>query len=962
MKKSLFILYCFICPLISGCLFVKPDIFLNEYMQKNNKIIYDEDIDYPDWIELFNNSNFSVQLKGYRLADSVNKSINWKFPDVVLKSKSYLVVFASGKDRSFKNKKTGQTYIHTNFTIGNIAGQLVLTNPGGNIIDQVNTSKSVFNKSVSKVQEETETSWKVLEYSTPGFENNKYGYDKFIKKRESERSSVYINEIQASNRTTLINDEGDFTDWIELYNSSDENIFLQGYGLSNNMLSSNMEESLKWIFPDVVILPGQYMIIFASGKNNAENYNTYLHTNFKIDANKATVVLFNPDGYIIDKVAIKNQDDDLSWGRNLLDESEWISFKWPTPGYKNDSKEYYSLFINNDHTGYYGIYISEVLPSGYDKKKDEDYQVSDVIEIHNKNTFTVNLKGYYLSDDPFDIYKWKFPNIILGPDKYLYVYASGKDRYKGNIHTNFKIGSNDEYILLSYKPLGVIDKVPVMKVPFGTSYGRTKKDYSIVYFSDPTPGKQNFTGYMGFSDEVMSSIEGGYFDEPQYVKLSGLVDSIYYTLDGSEPDSQSHKYISPVIIDKTVVLRARGFTKGYMPGEIVTYTFLFNTNHDIPVISLVTDPYNLWDSSYGMLSDKNIRKKIERPVHIEYFEVDGNKGFSLNCGFRLFGHSSRLINQRPFYIITRKRYGRRVINYRLFPDKDLCIFKSFMLRNGGEDGMYSRIRDSLTSTLVRELGVDAQASAPVVVYLNGEYWGQYYIRDKIDEYYIAYNHNIGNPDNIDLIEGNGNVMSGVYTAFGEIWDYLKSHDMRKKEVYNYVKTQIDFDNLIDYEIAQIYFANTDMGNIRCWRQRFPKGRWRWILFDTDWSLYIFERDSFKWNLDRRGRGYLNYFTTIFINSLLNNEQLKRKFIKRFYYLLNTTFSKEHVTSVIDRLVGNIENEMPAHFERWGESIENWRKCVEWVRKFVKQRPEYLYTHLKNYFKLSYEELIELTKR
>jgi hypothetical protein len=551
---------------------------------------------------------------------------------------------------------------------------------------------------------------------------------------------VCLNELMASNRSSLVDDHARYPDWIELYNYSRETVFLKGYGLSDRP-----DLPLLWRFPDILLLPGDYLVVFASGQDNAAHENLYVHTNFRLNAENETLVLSDPTGHILDQMTISKHKPDVSYARKPDHPGEWGFCPGGTPGYKNDRDAYQQEKARKD-------------PS-----------------------------------------------------------------------------------------------------PFSLSSSASR---------DLAPSR-----------------------------------------------------------DKTIPL------------------------HHMPVLFLDTDPGNLWDPMTGILAPANREKTIEIPVHIDFFEPGGEAGFSLDAGMRLFGHSSRLLPQKPFYLITRKEYGNKTITYRIFPDKDTCIFRSILLRNGGEDGRYSRIRDSVTSTLARELGIDAQASRPVVVYINGEYWGQYFLRDKIDEYFLAYHHHLPSPAAIDLIEGNGNVKSGNSAAFEELNTFLLSHDPQDPVVYKQIQTMIDIDNLINYELSQIYFANTDMGNIRCWKERAPRGQWRWILFDTDWSFFSVQRDAFTHNLDPGGRGYKHYFSTLVITSLLKNETFKTQFIQQCLHLLETTFSPGHVCAVINRREEAIKDEIPAHSDRWGSSPREWERQVERLREFTRARPGYVRNHLLRYFHL-----------
>ncbi|MBN1696002.1 MAG: CotH kinase family protein [Spirochaetales bacterium] len=953
-KRLMFILFIPIVVVCGSCLNAKEALVINEYMYDNTKTLSDEELSFPAWIELYNASGKPHNLKGFRLECPDTIGASWTFPDVTIRGREYLIVFLSGKARIVRNKKSKTTYVHTGFTVKGPETILRLSAPEGPAFDEIIVTDSEKDVSYERVGDGDGTRWSACEVPTPGFENSTAGYEQFIRKKEKFRPSVTISEVMASNRTTLIDDRGEFSDWIELHNSSDHYIYLKNYGLSDDIDSLS-----KWRFGDVALLPGQYLVVFASGAAGETGDRTFLHTNFKLNAGKESLFLSDPNGFIVDRISIKDLSDDMSCGR---DETGWPGvsvYTAPTPGGKNSPGPLDGGETGNA-TGCYGLYISEVIPSGCDDKKDEDGEVSDIIEIHNKNSFSVNLRGYFLSDNPQHPNKWAFPEVMLQPDMYLFVFASGKNRHDRYLHTGFKLGSDEDELLFVHETAGIIDSIPILPGSFNMSYGRSTNDRKLVFFLNPTPGRPNSDGYSEVTGEVEFSLKGGFYSGPQHVAISGPPDHIYYTLDGSVPGRSSHRYTSPLLIDTTTILRARGFSEGCAPGKTATASFFFGTGHDLPVLSLVTDPSNLWDTRTGLLVKEHLGKRWERPVHIEFFETDGKTGFNLEAGMRLFGHSSRYLPQTPFYLLTRKRYGERTIRYRLFPDKDIRIFKSILLRNGGEDGVNSRIRDAVTSTLVRELGIDAQASRPVVLYINGGYWGQYFIRDKIDEYFLAYHHDIGNPSGIDLVEGRNRVIAGNADAYQSLFSYVASHNVRQRDVCDYIGSRIDFDNLITYEIAQIYFANTDMGNIRFWRERAPWGKWRWILFDTDWTFYVYERDSFSRNFDPAGRGYKNFFPTLFITTLLTNDGFTQRFKKRFNRLMKTTFSRDHVCSVIEAKAGAIESEMPAHCRRWNMSIDEWRKHVEYLKKFAAERPSYVYEHFRDYFNMTQKEFDDLS--
>ena len=133
------------------------------------------------------------------------------------------------------------------------------------------------------------------------------------------------------------------------------------------------------------------------------------------------------------------------------------------------------------------------------------------------------------------------------------------------------------------------------------------------------------------------------------------------------------------------------------------------------------------------------------------------------------------------------------------------------------------------------LDIDVMDSRPCVVYINGEYWGLYNIREKVNEDYLASHYGV-DPKKVDILVWNGFALAGSNEAYKALIEYVETHDMQNQEYYEYVTSQIDIDNFIDYLIVESYFGNTDLGNIKFWRDQ-NGGKWRWVLYDMDWALF-----------------------------------------------------------------------------------------------------------------------------
>lgn len=177
-------------------------------------------------------------------------------------------------------------------------------------------------------------------------------------------------------------------------------------------------------------------------------------------------------------------------------------------------------------------------------------------------------------------------------------------------------------------------------------------------------------------------------------------------------------------------------------------------------------------------------------------------------------------------------------------------FSEFLLRNGGQDWEKTMMRDALIQSLVEDTELDILAYRPAVLFLNGEYWGIQNIREKVNENFVAAHHAGVDPNNIDLLQLDGwdPIAGDPYTYFDMI-DFIETHNFSNQANYDYIKTQMEVDNFIKYEVSEIYFDNTDWpgSNIKYWRERIPGARWQWILFDTDFGFGLYDDNASEHN-------------------------------------------------------------------------------------------------------------------
>ena len=291
-------------------------LIINEVMSKNTNSFIDNNGDYSDWIELYNDNNFDINLKGYHLSDDEYETNIWSFPEITIKSKSYLIIFASGKNRCIDNE------CHTNFKLSNSGEVITLTDDTGTIISKISYKGSKNDTSYGY----NGRKYVYYEKGTPGKKNIGKYYNNPIGSNDS-KISVYINEYITNNKRFVTDEDGHYSNYVEIYNYGDTDINLEGYYLSDNV--NNLD---KYMFGSIIIKSHDYLVVYCSSKNKSDNE---IHTNFKLSDNDKHLIISNYKGDIIDIVELVDLKDNISYGRN---KDGWCYYMYPTFGYENNTK------------------------------------------------------------------------------------------------------------------------------------------------------------------------------------------------------------------------------------------------------------------------------------------------------------------------------------------------------------------------------------------------------------------------------------------------------------------------------------------------------------------------------------------------------------------------------------------------------------------------------------------------
>jgi len=470
------------------------------------------------------------------------------------------------------------------------------------------------------------------------------------------------------------------------------------------------------------------------------------------------------------------------------------------------------------------ILVNEFLAKNVRTNPNSDSnEYSDWIELYNSLDEQIDISGYWLSDDHLLPQMWEIPSgTIIASKGYLLIWADGNDNM---LHTNFKLGLDGEQVTLSDPAGNLIDSVTYEKQLQDVSFGRNPDlEDQWVYFPYPTPGESNskiYTINNNRADKPSVSIKGGIYNSSQTIQLfsTGSSNNIRYTLDGSVPTHESTIYTNSLSINSTSVLTARIFADGYLPGESIYNTYIINENVNLPIISIITDPENFWNDEYGIYTvgtnglsmwgmTANYWQEWERPVHFELYEF-GEQAIKMDAGIAING-ARRNMPQKSFKIFARSKYGKNGMEYKLFDDKPIENFSSVIFRNGGHpEFRYTMFKDGMLQYLIASnMDIDYQSYKPAVLFVNGEYWGIYNIREKQNEDYLEANKGV-NPDSVDLLEMDAEVIEGDAEDYNNLIKFIQENEMSNVDSYEYIKTKIDIDEYLNYLIAEIYIANFD---------------------------------------------------------------------------------------------------------------------------------------------------------
>lgn len=628
------------------------------------------------------------------------------------------------------------------------------------------------------------------------------------------------------------------------------------------------------------------------------------------------------------------------------------------------------------------VVINEYSASNLKGYVDNYDKAEDWIELYNTSPIEVNLEDWYLSDNESKPNKWKFPkDVVIAGHGYLIVFASGRDEFKdGYLHSEFKLNQceQEDFVILSKPDKTIVDKFKLPITQLGHSICRSIDGGSTwVYTSEATPNNDNSGSILfqfnSYAPKPELNVTAGYFDTTVVVRLkSTFPDDIHirYTLDGYEPTNFSPKFPDSLEIKQTTVLKLKAFAEdtSVFPGFCEFNTYFIKEEFSLPVFSVAADK---------LTNLANGQKELRPIGSIEYFDLTEERKSTGYGELNSHGQDSWALNQRSLDWITRDEMGYAAAIYQpLFKLSEREEFQRFIFRASGDDnfpaindGQHNgsvHLRDEYVHTLAQEGGMslDVRTAERCIVFLNGEYWGVYAIRERPDDH--DFTDYFYKQDKYDLQYlatwgGSWSEYGGdeAQQDWAEIRDFALNEDMSVDSNYALLNDNVDLISLADYMIINLNVVASDWLNYNTgwWRGLNEKGshkKWGYTLWDLDATFDYYINYSGVPNISPTAlpcdieeiSEYMDDFfdgndlglhEKILLKLLDESGTFRQLYYSRYADLMNTVFTCENMLETLDRMIAQIEPDMPRHIDRWGGTMNKWQNNLNRMKNFIEAR-------------------------
>ncbi len=739
-----------------------------------------------------------------------------------------------------------------------------------------------------------------------------------------------IMEFMASNTGIIRDNFGRSSDWIEIYNASDTVLNLKGY-----YLTDDKQKKTKFKFPEFLLSPSTCCVIWASGKTYdlvplPPDLDIQFESAGLVDGNYSRI-LIHGENRSLNKRGINLVI--LSWHGELIKSLNFDTYK------SSEESDSLATFLNQ-------LPVGQIVV--FSVKDDASYSLT---KMARETIASMGSEKIYDLDmrDSWGMIAIK--GVGVARECFRKNGTGQASSEISNMHADFKLNKDGEYIGIYDAKLNTVDSVTFSAQIPDKSYGRITAGFEIWGFlSNPSPGLTNVDSQLRYgkvNSPVFTPSEGIY-SEPVNLQI-GSTDSnskIYYSVDGSIPDEQDDLYDKPLLIKQSSVIRAFCTKPNYFKSDIITQSYIIQPRKSLNIVSLVTPPGNLWDPVSGIYvtgSDslrpnyQNRGKEWQRPALFSFFDDNGINAIHADGAIRIHGGISRQYPKKSFrvYFSPPVQYSSKVLNFEDSHFQDVLVLSS-----GGNDSVFDRtairqnwslIRDHLMNQLYGLLGYPHIHKSPVILYLNGQYWGIYLSSERINEQFLK---NYVDFEKGDLIKDNAVAEEGNLDHWLNTIEFFKNSDLNIDMNYKKALNLVNIENFTDYYILNLFGDNWDwpIRNIYCYYDSQNDGKWNWLMWDADCAFYntpdinsLHDMISIEENNE------------IFFN-LIQCEKYRTFFSNRTCYLLNTILTSSRINSIVDSLYSNIEMEIENETQRWGGSKIHWMETINKIKKFAEKRP------------------------
>ncbi len=614
--------------------------------------------------------------------------------------------------------------------------------------------------------------------------------------------------------------------------------------------------------------------------------------------------------------------------------------------------------------------ISEFMANNKSEHLDEDGERADWIELTNPAPRVASTDNLFLTDSIDNMTMWPVPEMLLEPGESVVVFASGKDRVESQLHANFKLAAEGEYLALVRSDGQTTEVVS----SFGERYPKQKAGRSygvgaggeVGPLAEPTPNAANSHVVADDVKKVRFGTERALAQDPFELTLDCETEEavIYFTTDGSLPaPDKGVRYDQPISIETTTVVRARAFQAGMRPSRVTTHTYLFpehvlkqpakpagfpETWESLPADyamdqTITEDPAYRADLLKGITALPSMSISMpnedlfgangvysnpldggrawERATSLEYIRPDGVAGFQIDCGLRIQGGFSRnrKFRKHGLRVLFKDVYGPTKLKYPLFEDPDAATsFDTLILRAGFNNSWQAgssraqHLRDEFIRRSLLEMGQPSSRGSFVHLYLNGLYWGVYNVVERPSGTFAA-SYLGGKRDEYDALNS-GQAVDGTTESWRRMQDLARSS--RPNNVVESLSKFVNLDNLIDYMLVNFYGGNDDWDghNWYAARRRTPGAGYHFFAWDSERTLENVE-GSDKTKTNRRNN------PSYVFNQLLRNSSFRQRVMARvqLHFTDGGALTPAATTARYTKLANLIEDAMVAESARWGDA-------------------------------------------